>query len=354
MNIGFLRETLASITHVKPLGRTFEINEVLYHLVGLVRYGDVLKLAVLHYDENFAEEAELFDEIAEAWEVNEVSAKEETNREFLRQNLNNHNGQRIHALQSIRFGEMEFSISEMETTPCDWQNWDIPVLLTEFLRQGWDPTGIDYQQIDNLFLTFARLEGEYASLPEIGENPEIRLTFRKEYISHLVEHPVILPVGTDYQGRLSFAGKYTGGSHWVHINRVYLMDIWEEMGKVFNDPSVIEQFSAAELAEHKELFERQLREICPPGMYFPVIEYESEEDLSLQFHTGEWLDATPECTNSCMGFSFKGEKKTGVLGLPLKVALIQEPMPQDCQVINAELFSFNLAMQQEEIIILPQ
>src|SRR5690554_2734405 len=63
MNIGFLRETFASITQVKPLGGTFEINEVLYHLVGLVRYGDALKLAVLHYDENFAEEAELYEEL---------------------------------------------------------------------------------------------------------------------------------------------------------------------------------------------------------------------------------------------------------------------------------------------------
>lgn len=347
MNIGYLHETLASITEVKPLGKTAETDGVLYHVIGLVRYGEILKLAVLQYDEKFAEEAEE----AEIAELNGLPTKQETNREFLRRDLNIHNGKSLHALQSVGIGEMQFEITEIETTRCDWQNWEIPILLTEFLRQGWNPSGIEYQRIDNLFLTFARLSGEYDCLPDVGENPEIQLTFRKEYISHLVEHPVILPVGTDYQGRLCFEGKYTGGRHWVHINRVYLMDIWKEMGKTFNDPRLTKQFSVAELAEHKTVFERQLTEICPPGMYFPVIEYECEEDLSLQFHSREWLDVAPEYKNSCMGFSIGGEEKTGVLGLPLKVALIQEPMLQDCQVINVEIFSFTLAQQDDAIII---
>lgn len=349
MNIRYLQEMLSTITEVKPLGKTAEINGVLCHVIGLIRYGDILRLSVLQYDEKFAEDAEE----AEIAELNGLHAKPQTNRELLRGNRNICDGNSLHAVQSIRIGEKQFDINEMETTRCDWQNLQIPVLLAEFLRQGWNPDGIEYQRMDNLLLTFVRLSGEYDCLPDVGENPKVLLTFRREYISHLVELPVILPVGTDYPDRLCFQDKNTGEKHWVQINRVYLMDIWAEMMKNFNDPRLTDKFSAAELAEHKAEFERRLAEICPQGMYFPVIEYECEEELSLQFHSREWLDAVPQNKNSSIGFSIKREEKTGILGLSLKSALIDEPMPKDCQIINTELFSYSLARQHDDVIMLP-
>lgn len=43
--------------------------------------------------------------------------------------------------------------------------------------------------------------------------------------------------------------------------------------------------SSEELVQMRLDFENKLLEICPKGMYFPVIEYECEEDISLQFYS---------------------------------------------------------------------
>jgi hypothetical protein len=53
------------------------------------------------------------------------------------------------------------------------------------------------------------------------------------------------------------------------------------------------------------------------------IEYECEEDIALQFHSKAWLDTTAADNNFCIGF-IKSDEKTGVLGLPLKTAIIYE------------------------------
>ncbi|ACL18655.1 hypothetical protein Dhaf_0589 [Desulfitobacterium hafniense DCB-2] len=347
MNIGYLQETLSSITEVKPLGKTAEVNGVLCHIIGLVRYGDILRLAALQYDDEFAERAEA----AEIAELNGLHEKPETNRERLRGDRSLDMTNIFHAVQTIRIGEKQFEINEMETSRCDWQNWQIPVLLTEFLKQGWNPAGLEYQSMENLFLTFMRLSGDYDCLPDVGENPAVQLTFRREHIPHPVEQPLTLSVGTDYPDKLYFQDKNTGEKHWVQINRVYLADMWAEMRQTFNDPRLTEQFSAAELAEHQGEFERRFVTICPQGMCFPVIEYECEEDLYLQFYSQEWLDNLPQSNSSCIGFIMKPDKKAGISGLPLKAAVIEEPMPADRRIIDTELFSCSLPRQYDDVIL---
>jgi len=54
--------------------------------------------------------------------------------------------------------------------------------------------------------------------------------------------------------------------------------------------------------------------------------------------------------SSCIGF-IKSDEKTGVLGLPFKTAMIQEPMPKDTQMIAAELFSYYVEQKYDDVII---
>ena len=62
-------------------------------------------------------------------------------------------------------------------------------------------------------------------------------------------------------------------------------------------------------------------------MYYSVIEYESEQDISFEFHTKEFLDSKPvHHWNGSIGFIIRPDKLTGILGRTLKAAIMREPV----------------------------
>ncbi|WP_312353764.1 hypothetical protein [Aminipila sp.] len=345
MNIGYLRQIISSIAEIQPLGRTAEISGIIYHIIGLIRYNHALRIVALHYDKEFAQQAE----IVEITESNGCQPR--TNRELLRGDSSVRMTNIFHTVEIISIGEKQFTIDGTETMPCDLQNWEIPVIFTEFFKRGWNPDGIEYQSIENLFLTTAEISGEYDCIPDFGENPVLRLTFRCEPKPYWVEQPVTLLIGTEYPDKLYFQDKDLSANHWVQINQVYLLDIWEETMKSFDDPLLAEQFAASERNKHKADFERHFTAICPKDMCFLVIEYECEEDISLRFQSREWLNATIQDNISCMGFLIKPEKKTGILGLPLKTSIMAEPISKNCVIIDTELVFYSILQKYDDVLL---
>jgi len=129
------------------------------------------------------------------------------------------------------------------------------------------------------------------------------------------------------------------------------LDIWEETMKSFDDPLLAEQFAASERNKHKADFERHFTAICPKDMCFLVIEYECEEDISLRFQSREWLNATIQDNISCMGFLIKPEKKTGILGLPLKTSIMAEPISKNCVIIDTELVFYSILQKYDDVLL---
>ena len=84
-------------------------------------------------------------------------------------------------------------------------------------------------------------------------------------------------------------------------------------------------------------------------MYFPVIEYECEESISLQFYSKAYLDAKPAHVG-VMGFMIRPDQPTGILGLKLKSTIIQEPVLAETLEIEAELFQYNHIINGEDIV----
>ena len=347
MNIQYLQKHLSRLKEIKIIGKTAEIRGVIYHIMGVVRYERRLRLLALQYDEDFAERAEE----AEISELNGLSERARTNRERLRRDRVIAPTNIFQAVSKVKIGAAQFEVKGTESTRCNIQNWEITAMLIEFLGLGGNPEGIDYQNIDNLFLTAFELAGDYTSIPDFGENPLLLFTSRPEYISHFVEQPVMLLVGTEYPDKFWFLDQKTDEKHWMQINRVYLCDMWRDLLKTFDNPRLKEQFTPEELDERKADFENRFSEICPRGMYFPVIEYECEDGLTLQFYPKAWLDAEPVYSNSCMGFFTRPDEKSGIWGLPLKAALIEEPMTEDTNSIRAELFCYNKLEKYNDVII---
>ena len=130
------------------------------------------------------------------------------------------------------------------------------------------------------------------------------------------------------------------------------MDIWGDMEKNFSDPKLLEQMTKEQIDEAKRNIEKSFIEVCPKGMYYLVIEYESEDDISLEFHTKEFLESKPlHHGNGSIGFIIRPDKATGILGTKLKAAIIQEPVSGSTEIIETELFQYHQTVNLKDIIL---
>ena len=311
-----------------------------------MRYGQRLQLYVLRYDEKYAARVE------EAKRLDTPYKRPASNREMKAVGPKNRWEDVFQAVRSVTIGDTQLTVKSSSVQRCSLQNWENAVILTEFLRHGWAPSGIDLQDIDGLFLIAIKFVEAYNAIPDFGENPMLLLQSAPLAATCLVEQPVTLTVGEDYPEKLWFKDQMTGETHWAQINRVYLQDMWSDMMKNFDDPRYTERFTAKEIEKAKLDYERHSATVCPRGMCLPAVEYECEEDLTLQFYSKAWLEAEPVISNSATGIIMATtDQKLGVSGLKLKIALIQEPVPADTQSIDAELFYFQRIEHRPDVTL---
>lgn len=345
MNIRNLQKLLSRIDEIKIIGKAAEIDGVVCNVAGVVRYGQQLHLIILEYDEQFRQQIEEM-EISELCEISQVP---ETNRIMFKRRKNT--AQPFRLIKSVFIGDVEFEVSGSENRRLSVQDGESVLFLSELLRNGWIPEGVDYQNIDNLFLTSIEFVGEFAKIPDFENKPLLHFVMSNDSVSYLVEQPVTLIVKGEYPEKLWFKNKETGEEHWVQINRVYLNDMWDEMERIFSGPNLLKQITKEQIAKAKKDFEERLLEICPKGMCYPIVEYECEECISLQFHTKKFLDSMPDHKNGSVGFIVRADKSTGILGMKLKAGIIQEPVATNTVIIEAELFQYDKTTTPDDIIL---
>lgn len=254
-------------------------------------------------------------------------------------------------MEKVRIGDLELTPNGSSGSVCGPRRWDRIALFTQFLLSGWNPAGIDTGDIDVMFLMELTFEGTYDAIPAFNMGAPLHFSMGRDSMSHLVELPVTLTIGGEYPDKLYFTDKGGGERKWMQINRVTLCDMWAEMEKTLDDPKVKDQLSPEELERSKLEFEKHFSEICPKGMCFVVIEYECEEDLSLQFYSKRWLDAEPVHTGGVMGFLMSPDEPTGKLGLKLNAAVIPEPIAPDAASVEAELFRYHRTAKLDDIVM---
>lgn len=346
MNIKHIQKLLSRIDEIKIIGRTTEIDGVVCNIAGIIRYEQKLRLVILEYDEVYRQKVEE-KEMSEPCEVRQ----QETNRSILKGRGRIEAAQPFRPIKSVFIDEMEFEINVTENGLLNFKDGESVLFLSELLRNGWNPEGIDYQSIDMLFLTSIEFAGDFAEIPEFDGNAKLHFTMNKDNVSYLVEQPVTLTANVEYPEKLWFKNKEDSEEHWAQINKVYLMDIWSEMEKNFSDPKKLVHMTKEQIEEAKRNIEKSLIKICPKGMYYPVIEYESEDDISLEFHTRKFLDTKPvHHGNSSIGFIIRPDKATGILGTKLKATIIQEPVLGNTDIIEAELFQYHKTVTPKDII----
>lgn len=364
MNIRYLKELLDETEEMMVIGKTAEMDGVICHVMGIVREGTTMRLLVLQYDEDFCrrlQEAEAAADQQDFLQYMDENGEDclsclpevsETNRMRLLCSNSIEAANPFQGVRKISLGESEFEVNSWSSHQLSSHEWKSILLIYEFLHRGWQPDGIDLQSIESLFLVSMELDGEYSAIPLFGENPTLQFIIGPENKSFPVEQPITLIVGNHSLNKIKFQNGVTGQEHWAHINRVYLMDVWAEMEKDLAKQESHVPLNPKRLTSMKAALEKSLLKTCPKGMCYPVIEYECEEYLTLQFFTKAYLDAVPEDDGSnSVNISIHPDLPAGKSGSKLKAAMIEEPFPKDTVRIDAELLLYIQDFTSRDVVM---
>lgn len=343
MNIGMLKEGLEQIKEAKPIGRTMEAGERMHHVMGMALQNDgTLQLVLLTYDEA----ARIKEEEAEAREAEESGNTLRTNRASMqRSDIQTPFGN----VSKVWIGSREFSVKQAAWGRGRVEQWDKAALFARFLLAGWEPNCMGAHDIESVYVTELSLDGTYDQIPALPVSGPIRFSLGMDSRRSLLEMPLYLRIGDGSSERMWFTDRQTGQKHWFCINRVYLCDMWAGMEKLFAEMRLKGEFSPKELKRQEKDFAKRFLKCCPRGMYYPVVEYECEEGISLQFYSKAFLDAAVSTSGSGMIIIMKPEETTGKMGLPLKAEVIDEPYAQGTEGFDAELFSYHEMISGEEL-----
>ena len=341
MNIGLLKSFFAPKTERFVLEKAFEVNGVHCHVIGAERTDGQWSLFALHHDERINAERMLESDVF-------------TNREVMRRSGRHEYFNPLSHVGSVVVDGCSFEVIGQSSHRLSAHEWKGTIVLYEFIKAGWAAIGIEDIDFEEMFLTRIKLRGDGDCSIMLNPNPKSKLRFvmRPHTVAHLVEQPVTLTIGEDDQDKIWFSDAKTCERLWFQINRVYLMDIHEELLKNFDDPRMLEHLSPEQIRESKKDMENRFSEICPKGMFFPVVEYECEDDVFLQFYSKSHLDDMPKSNGSSIGIIMGPDKPIGKQGLKLKSCLIHEPFSADTVHIEAELFHYSRMIKADDIELL--
>lgn len=330
MNLNILKMMLDKKTKRYVIGMKLDDSDTHCEIIGLKRSKDKLTLMLIH---------SVSEELLE--KAFELQSRRPTRREMIKQHWSATWDGPLNHVGKIFIDGCAFEVNSRESRRFESSEWESVIELYEFMRAGWNAEGFESSPTENMMLTQLHLEGKESRKIKASPSSQLRFENRPYSISHFVELPMILKIGEDYPERVWFTDTGTGEKHWTQIHKVYLMDIYETFNDKFNDPRITEQFDAEQIIKMKQETEASFSKICPRGMFLPVIEYECEEAISLQFYHRDDLDQEPVQNSGAVGFIMGTDKTAGKWGQSVKACVVQSAMPADTKEIHVELFQYS-------------
>lgn len=344
--------TLSDLQRVQPvydeirvMHRKVVIENVIVETLGWMLYEKKLTLYAIEYD------AEAWEKEREGKTFQKQRKRAWTNREeVLRKYQCIDYEMPFMRLKSIIIDDIQFNVNGATSTRIDKEELQEALLiLNEFVREG---IKVSEEMVDvnleGISLTSIEVEGEYDTIPVETSVGKILLNQDNKYLHYLIQKTLKLEVGKKYPK--SFKCGKDEQAFEFYINQVYLMNLQEEIDKIFKHPKVREQLSEDEICKRKEEAKQEIEKIYPKGTLLPVIEYEVQtRDLNLEIYTKNYLDKEPTNASSSMGILIKSDKQEGEHGLPVKAVALHEGVAEDTTTLEVEVIGYILRVDGEVI-----
>lgn len=326
MNFSYLTNAHQTWKQTLIIGKTIEREEKKYHIIGMTLDGE--KTAFLYILEPFSEPPLPKNGKSRS---HRASLKTQRAEDFTYLHCTQFRfGDRLLKTQGGQGGPLRFSLEDYQTIELFFHMINAGWVVPDWLRE------VDWEDLQLTTLHFSNVR----RLPKYSPEMPITITRRRDPRRHFVERAVTLTIGKSR----SFAfTDHSGEEVWCHINKVYLIDVWEDTEKQLRNPRYVKKLTEEQLQQVKEDTYRALSQNCPKGMCYVGVEYECSKDYQLQFYTKEYLGSRPEVSHGSASFflmRLMPDQKTGTHGLPLRGAVIDTPHSPDTVKVPAELFLY--------------
>lgn len=335
MDFRTLEEAHQTWQEIRVIGRTIERKGKKYHMVGMT----------------LADEAKLY--ILEPYEESEHGRRRRKGIRNHRRILKEQGNPDVCYLHcsDIYLGKERLQVQGGSSGPLmdSFLDYGNVQLFLAMMSAGWVvPEWLKHMAWERLQLVTLEI-ADRQTLPNVSEKTPVTIRHRPDPIQHILEKTITLTVGKSRSFRFL---DHSGDSVACYINRVTLIDVWNELEEQFNHPRYTEGLSPEQLRQVKRSCFEALEQSCPKGMCYVGIEYECSKDMSLQFYSKEYLKSRPEehrGSFASLGMRLKPDRATGTHGLPLRGSVIETAVPPDTVKIPAELFfAFEKVEEWEE------
>ena len=180
-------------------------------------------------------------------------------------------------------------------------------------------------------------------------NEPVRLIPRKESEKVPARKRMTLSVGMKER---AYTCTVEGREHHFWIEQVQLYDLWSDQEERIRDWKESGKCSEEELRQLKWSWERTAAKLCPKGKRLPLIVYESEEDIQLDFYDRPYLNSLVPTRNRDTELGMSGDKEEkGPHGIRPRYAPLQTPVDPDAQKVEVELLNAWLPRENPEIVL---
>ncbi|MBV7274872.1 hypothetical protein JMF89_10430 [Clostridiaceae bacterium UIB06] len=221
--------------------------------------------------------------------------------------------------------------------------------LQHFVEIGMSTINWDEVDLGEMAIV-AYVQNQNEDFPSIDLSEELDITLKvdRESKQVLINQSMCVEFSEMEKGnRFCFYGSFEKRTHFFYIDKVGHHDIWEESNRIF-ESEWAKSLSQNQIEQMKKEHTAHLEEICPKGMNLLILEYESEDDIQLNFYSKEYLDKKPVHRTSALALAFFTiNKELGINGFKRQVSVIK-PIKKDFNdSIDVELFSYFLEIPEE-------
>lgn len=221
--------------------------------------------------------------------------------------------------------------------------------LQHFIEIGMVTSKWNDVDLDNIVIAaYEQEENEEFAEIDLSMDLDITLKISKDLKQVLINQPIRMGFGEMGKGNKFYFYDYIEEKNRIfYINKMMHYDIWEEINHNLEHER-IQSLPKEQIKKIKEQYMDSLDKVCPKGMNLAILEYETEDNVKLNFYSKEYLDEKAvHKTSSTSMMYFELGKDIGSNGFESRVCVIK-PVEKDFNdSIDVELFSWFMQIPEE-------
>lgn len=256
-------------------------------------------------------------------------------------------------ISEIMIQNQKMTFNRSSARPIFHMNHEGYMQMQHFVEKGIDTTNWNEVDLANIVISaYEQEESEEFPTIDLSKKLDISLKIDRDSRQVLINQPITLKFGEMAKdNKFYFYDSIEKKERIYYIDKIEHYDIWEEANRHFESEQM-QAFSKEQIKQMKEQYLASMDEICPQGMNLAILEYETEDDMQLNFYSKEYLDKKPAHKNSSSMMFFKSDKELGSNGFKSRICMIK-PVDKDFNgSIDVELFSRYIEIPEEIITVL--